>query len=73
MDQPGVIATVLLVDIRKRENDTFPVLVCAREYRLARQVQRSRPASACCSFPTLKADYGAYLRGSPPYSSITCT
>ena len=56
---------VLLVDIRKREKDTLPVLVRAREFRLARQVQRSRSASACCLFSTLKAECGAYLRGSP--------
>ena len=64
---------VLLVDIRKRENDIFPVLVRAREYGLGRQVRRSRPTSAFCSFLTLKAERGSYLRDSPPYSNNTCT
>ena len=70
MDQPGVIASPARGHLKKRKGH-FPVLVRARECRLARQVQRSRPASACCSFPTLKAEGGAYLlRGSPPYSTI---
>ena len=61
MDQPGVVATTSSEEMKRRENDTFPVLVPARECRLARQVWRSRPASASRSFPTLKAECGAYL------------
>ena len=49
------------------ENYTFPVLVRARECRLARQVRPSRPASACCSFLTLKTECGAFLWGSSLY------
>ena len=45
MDQPGVVAWTSSEEVKRRENDTFPVLVRARECRLARQVRRSRPAS----------------------------
>ena len=72
MDQPGVVARTSSEEVKMRENYTFPVLVPARECRLARQVRRSRPASASRSFPTLKAECGAYLRDSPSYST-TCT
>ena len=51
---------------------SFPVLVPARECRLAQQVRRSRPASAFRSFPTLKAECGAYVGESPSYRT-TCT
>ena len=54
-----------------RKGETFPVLVRARDCRLARQVRRPRPASACCSFPTFKAECGAYLRGSSLYSTTS--
>ena len=72
MDQPGVVARTSSEEVKMIENYTFPVLVPARECRLARQVRRSRPASASRSFPTLKAECGAYLRDSPSYST-TCT
>ena len=45
-DQPGVVARTSSGEVKRRENDTFPVLVRARESRLARQVRRFRPASA---------------------------
>ena len=68
MDQPGVAARTSSEEVRRGENYTFfPVLVPARECRLARQVRRSRPASASWLFPTLKADSGAYLREPPSY------
>ena len=67
MDQPGVAARTSSEEVRRGENDTFPVLVPARECRLARQVRRSRPASASWLFPTLKAECGAYLRESTSY------
>ena len=51
MDQPGVVARTSSEEVKRRENDTFPVLVRARECRLARQVPRFRPASASWSFP----------------------
>ena len=46
MDRPGVVARTSSEEVKRRENDTFPVRVRARECRLARQVRRSRPASA---------------------------
>ena len=69
MDQPGVVARTSSEELKRRESDTFPVLVPARECRLARQVRRSRPASVSRSFPTLKAECCAYLRDSPSYST----
>ena len=72
MDQPGRCQSCSRTseEEKRGENDTFPALVRARECRLARQVCRSRPASACCSFPTLKGECGAYLRDSPSYCTI---
>ena len=75
MDQPGVVVarTSSKEEVKRRENDTFH-FSCPRsrqrnECRLALQVRRSRPASASRSFPTLKAECGAYLRESPSYST----
>ena len=65
MDQASVVASPARAHLEEEErggSDNFLVLVRARKCRLARQVRRSRPASACFSFPTLKAECGAYLR-----------
>ena len=69
MDQPGVVARTSSEEVKRRENGSFSVLVRARECCLARQIRRSRPASAFRSFPTLKAECGAYLRDPPSYST----
>ena len=46
MDQPGKVANLACGQLN-RENECFPVPVRAWEFGLARQVQPSRPASAC--------------------------
>ena len=72
MDGPGVVASPARGHLKKKKGEkmTLPVLVRARECRLAPQVRRPRPASACYSFLTFKAACGAYLLWDPPpYSS----
>ena len=51
MDQPGKVANPARSQLN-RENE-FPLSPYAREFGLARQVQPSRPASAC-SFSILR-------------------
>ena len=46
MDQPGKVANPARGQLN-RENKYSPVPVRASEFRLARRVQSSRPASAC--------------------------
>ena len=48
MDQPGKVANPGHSQLN-RENEYFPVPVCAREFSLARPIRQSRPASACSS------------------------
>ena len=45
---------------------SFPVLVPARECRLARQVRQSRPASASRSFPIPLIQYNLYVEQTAP-------
>ena len=52
MDQPGKVANPARGQL-SRENECFPVSVCAWEFGLARRVRPSRPASAS-SFSTLR-------------------
>ena len=53
MDQPGKVANPANSDQLNRENEYFPVSVCALEFGLARRVRQSRPTSAC-SFSILR-------------------
>ena len=48
MTQPGKVANPARGQLN-RENEHFPVRVCAREFGLARRVRQSRPSSACSS------------------------
>ena len=57
MDQPGNKAVNPARGQLKRENECFPVPVCAWEFGHARRVWPSRPASACPFF-TLRLNLG---------------
>ena len=46
MDQPGMVTNPARGQLN-RNNESFPVLVRAEEFGLARRVRPSRPASAC--------------------------
>ena len=48
MNQAGKVANPARGQLN-RENEYFPVRVCAREFGLARRVRQSRPASASSS------------------------
>ena len=63
MDQPGMVANPAHGQLN-RENEYFPVPVCAREFGLARRVRQPCPASAC-SFSTLRVNL-VLTHGIPP-------
>ena len=48
MDQPGKVANPARGQLN-RENEYFPIGVCARKFGLARRVRQFRPASAFLS------------------------
>ena len=72
MDQPGKVTNPARGQLN-REHEYSPVPVRAWEFDLARRVQSSRPASACCSFSVLRLNlvltYGIppEFRGGSPF------
>ena len=60
MDQSGKVANLARGQLN-RENEYFPVRVCAREFGLARRVRQSRPASASTHLCT-QAESGVTTR-----------